>query len=179
MCPDVVTATGGPAMARIRELSNNKRLLKFAAFVLGAAGERRYPVYKSLDLMLIAPLVQFIWVLDFRNGLDTPPRILFSGTHCDAHFHMNIVGKTLEDIYVEDDFDRVIRRNFYQVYEQGKIAYTRRSVHYKDDRVERHRTAEAIMLPCSSNGTDVDFGIAFTEYSSHRDAPDTKFFALI
>ncbi len=173
------TADNGTMIERICTLTDNPRLIRFAEFVIGEAGGRRFPTYKSVDLMTIAPLVQHVWVLDFTKGVDNQPKIVFSGTHIDAHYGMNVIGKCLEEIYVEDDFDQAVRGNYYQVCAQKKVAYTRRFARYHNDRVDRYRTAEAIMFPCSSNDEDIDYGLAFMEYSSTSEAPPEKVFRLL
>ncbi|MCK5779089.1 MAG: hypothetical protein KAH11_09880 [Rhodospirillales bacterium] len=163
----------------IQALTDNPRLLEFSAFVLAAAGDRPFPDYKSIDLMDIAPLVRFVWVLDFSHGIDDRPRFVFSGSHVDEHYGMNITGKCFEEIYVEPDFEIAIVGNYYQVYAQKKVAYTKRRVHYFDEFIERYKSAEAIMFPCSTNGEDVDYGIAFIEYAPTSKAPDEKIFRLL
>ncbi|MBO6518560.1 MAG: hypothetical protein JJ900_16825 [Rhodospirillales bacterium] len=164
---------------QIRELTDNPRLLGFAEFVLDQAGDAPFPDYKKIDLMDIAPLVRFVWVIDFRNGIQNRPKFVFSGTQLDEHYGMNIVGKCFEEIYVEGDFDRAITGNYYQVYAQKKVAYTFRRAHYFDDYVDRYKCAEAIAFPCSANGTDIDYGLGFIEYSATDAAPDEKIFKLL
>jgi len=163
---------------RIRELTENPKLLEFCEFILAEAGAARFANYKALDLMKIAHLVKHAWVIDFRDGVDNRPPLLFTGTHIDKHYGMNITGKCFEEIYVEDDFDKAIRGNYYQVYEQKKVSYTRRLAHYYDDRIDKYETIEAMLFPCSTNGTDVDYGVGFVEYTI-GDSPPEKVFELI
>ena len=162
----------------IRALTNNPKFLEFVDFLTDAAGDAEYPNYRSLDLMRIAHLVRHTWVMDFRDGLDIRPKIVFSGTHIDAHYEMNITGKCFEEIYVEDDFETAIRGNYYQVYAQKKISYTRRLAHFFDDRVDKYKTIEAMLFPCSSDGETIDYGVGYVEYTLGSSPPE-KIFRLL
>jgi hypothetical protein len=162
----------------IRRITANPKLLEFCRFVIAQAGQRHFPDYRSIDLMEIAPLVKHVWVIDFRDGVENRPTLLFTGTHIDAHYGMNITGKCFEDIYVEDDFDTAIGNNYYQVYLQKKVSFTRRLAHYHDDRVDRFETIEAMLFPCSSNDEVIDFGIGYVEYSLGNSPPEKVFHLL-
>ncbi|MBO6947501.1 MAG: hypothetical protein JJ855_05935 [Rhodospirillales bacterium] len=176
MTKDVCNVT---TIEAIRALTDNPRLLEFAEFVLDAAQGKPFPDYKSIDLMDIAPLVRFVWAIDFSNGIGDRPKFVFSGTQVDEHYGMNITGKCFEEIYVEPDFDKAVTGNYYQVYAQKKVAYTWRRVHYFDEFIERYKSAEAITFPCSTNGVDINYGLGFIEYSPTAKGPDEKVFKLL
>lgn len=159
-------------------MTDNPRLIEFAAFLVAETGTRRYPDYWALGLMRIAPLVRHVWAIDFRNGIDDRPKLCFTGTHIDDHYGMNITGKSFEEIYVEDDFDDAIRGNCYQVYAQRTISYTRRLAQYFDDRVDKNETIEAMLFPCAADDETIDYGVGFVEYS-HGQSPPEKVFELI
>ncbi len=160
---------------KIRRLTDNQKLLDFTAFVVQAKGDRQFPDYKKLDLMQIAPLVRHAWAMYFRDGVDNRPKLIFSGTHIDQHYEMNITGKSFEEMYKEEDFERAIRGNYYQVYLQKRASYTRRLAHYFDDHIDRYKTIEAMLFPCSSDGITINYGIGFCEYKPGDEPPDKVF----
>ena len=66
-----------------------------------------------------------------------------------------------------------------ELHVKASSAYTKRRVHYFDEFIERYKSTEAIMFPCSTNGEDVDYGITFIEYAPTFKAPDEKIFRLL
>tara|TARA_R110000787_G_scaffold285461_3_gene401139 strand:- start:20408 stop:20929 length:522 start_codon:yes stop_codon:yes gene_type:complete len=162
----------------IRQITENPKLLRFCEFIIAATGDKPFPIYKQLDLMKIANLAQHFWAIDFRDGVDNCPKFVFSGTHIDDHYGMNITGKCFEEIYVEDDFERTIRGNYYQVCLQKKISYTKRLAHYYNDRIDKYKTIEAMLFPCSSDGESIDYGVGYVEYK-FGNSPSEKIFHLI
>jgi len=163
---------------KIRDLTGNPKLLEFCEFIISETGENRFPDYKKIDLMKIAPLVQHVWVLDFRNGVDNGVPVIFSGTHIDNHFGMNITGKCMEKIYVEDDFDVAVRGNYYQVHLQKRGCYTKRLAHYYDEKIDRYETVEAMVFPCSANNDEINYGLGFGQYTFGNSPPE-KIFQII
>ncbi len=162
----------------IEALTANPKLIEFARFVIAETGERAFPDYKAMDLMRIAPLVTHVWVLDFRDGVGDGPPLHFSGTHIDANYEKNITGKSFEEIYAGEDFEQAITGCYYQVYRQKKVCYSHRVAHYMDDRIDKYKLIEAILLPCSGDGEVIDFGIGFSEYSFSKTDIEPRYILL-
>ena len=99
----------------------------------------------------------------FRNGIDSQPNICFSGPNIDLYYEINNTGRCFEEINFEGGFGTAILGNYYPAYEQ-KIIYTRRFVHCFDDRVDKHKTVEAMLFLCSSGGSTIDYGVGHVEY---------------
>lgn len=162
----------------IEALTANPKLIAFARFVIAETGEGAFPDYKAMDLMRIASLVTHVWVLDFRDGVGDGPTFHFSGTHIDANYEKNITGKSFEEIYAGEDFDRVITGCYYQVHLQKKVCYTHRVVHYTDARIDKYKLIESILLPCSGDGEAIDFGIGYAEYSFSKTDIEPRYIVL-
>ena len=52
---------------------------------------------------------------------------------------------------------------------------TRRLAHYFDDHIDRYKTIEAMLFPCSSDGITINYGIGFCEYKRGDEPPDKVF----
>ena len=151
---------------KIKELTTNSKLIEFSEFVIAETGDKDFPDYKKMDLMKIANLVTHIWVFDFRNGVENDVPLLFSGTHIDSHHGRNVTGLMAAETYAGDDYEIVIKKVYFNVFRQKKTAYTKRSVHYVDNYIDKIKLTESILFPCSNNNNDIDYGIGFSEYSN-------------
>ncbi|MBT7943628.1 MAG: PAS domain-containing protein [Alphaproteobacteria bacterium] len=162
----------------VRALTTNSKLIEFAQFVFSEKGDRDFPDYKKIDLMKIARLVSHVWVLDFRNGLEDGVPFHFSGTHIDTQYGRNLTGVDVEIAYSGEDFKEVINGYYYNVYVQKKTAYTKRTVHYSDDYIDKIKMVETILIPCSHNNNDIDFGLGFAEYSLADETIENQYLLL-
>ena len=148
----------------IRKLSGNKIITRFAEFVISESGEQVFPDYKTLDLMKIANLVQYTWVIDFTNGIEEGLLLHFSGTKRDDHYGRNCTGLKLNDLYTGEYSEQLIEQGYNQVYLQGKTCFSKRSdVHFINDR-SKYRVVESLMFPCSSNQKEINYGLGITEF---------------
>ena len=150
---------------KIAALTENPRLLEFSEFMISEAADLAYPDYRTMDLMKIARLVSQIFVLDYRAGFDGGVLIHFSGTGIDDLFGRNITGLRSDQFYSGADRNLFLTKLYFDASQTGLPAYTRRSVHFKDATIDKNRIIENIMFPCSSDGTSINFGVGYTQYS--------------
>ena len=57
-------------LQKIKSLGASSNLIEFTEFLIEEKGDKTFPDYRTLDLMKIPKLVPYIWVIDFRNGID-------------------------------------------------------------------------------------------------------------
>lgn len=160
---------------KIAALTGNRKLLEFSKFIILETGGRSYPNYRDIDLMKIAPLVSQVFVIDFRAGTAGEFVIHFSGSGIDDLFGRNIVGLEFKEFYTGSDAADFVANLYQRAYETGVPAFTRRWVHFKDARIDKNRTIENIMFPCSSDGSTIDFGLGYAHYSLRRHESDNVY----
>jgi len=165
-------------IGKIRERVEDPDLLEFAEFVLAETGDRDFPDYKKLDLMKIARLVTYLWVFDFKNGLDDGLIFHFSGTKIDSHFDRNVTGLDFEKIYAGEHYEELIEQSYRQVYLQKRPCYTRRVDYYSDEFIDKHPKVETVLFPCSSNGEDINYGLGMTKFTYSDQEFDPEFILL-
>lgn len=150
---------------QIEGLTDNPDFHKFAVFILDSLGDAPFPDYKKIDLMRIPSLVPHIWVLDFEEIKTKGCRFVFSGTEVDYHYNRNITGEYLEKLYTGNDYEKLIEKGYRSVHTEKKAYYTHRSVHFNDGYVEKYRHIEAMMVPCSSDGEHINYGLGLAYYN--------------
>jgi hypothetical protein len=107
-------------LQKIKSLGVSSNLIEFTEFLIEEKGDKTFPDYRTLDLMKIPKLVPYIWVIDFRNGIDDGMLFHFSGTQIDAHYGYNITGHFFENCYTGKYFDKEFNGCYRQVYLQEK-----------------------------------------------------------
>ena len=163
---------------QIREFTNNERFLEFYDFVYSGVKDGKLPDYETLDLMKVPSLVPNIFVHDFRKGTKEGFYIKFSGTQIDANYGQVVQGKYFQDVFTGDDRDRYLPL-YLEAIENRKPFFVKRNVRYEEGRAkEKHRLSRILFFPCSSNGTDVNFGIGMALHS-HEDAAITPIYLLL
>jgi hypothetical protein len=83
-------------LQKIKSLGVSSNLIEFTEFLIEEKGDKTFPDYRTLDLMKIPKLVPYIWVIDFRNGIDDG--MLF---HFQEHRLMPTMVTTLQDIFLK------------------------------------------------------------------------------
>ena len=156
-----------PIREQIRELTDEERFLKFYDFVHSGVKEGELPDYESLDPMTVSGLVPNIFVHDFRKGTEDGFYIKFSGTKIDEHYGQVVQGKYFQDVFTGDDRERYFPL-YLEAIESGKPFFVKREVHYDEGKViDKHLLSTILFFPCSSDGTDVNFGIGIA-YHTHE-----------
>ncbi|MBC8445028.1 MAG: hypothetical protein H8D75_00165 [Rhodospirillaceae bacterium] len=150
---------------QIKELTENPDILTFMEFLINSSEGKAFPDYKKLDLMEIPALVPNVWVIDFREIENRGCLFHFSGTEVDRNYNRNITGIPLEELYSGNDFERLVEHCYQNVYYKKRPAYSKRSVHFHDGFIDKFRRIEAILVPCSEDGENVDFAIGLAFYN--------------
>ncbi len=163
---------------QLKELTSNPKILEFAELILEMTNGKDFPNYKEIDLMKIPALVSNVWVLDFSKIDKAGCLFHFSGTEVDENYGRNITGQSLEEIYSGDDYKELVEGCFQNVHFKKMTAYTKRWVHFHDGFVDKFRLTESILVPCSSDGETIDYGIGLAFYSI-SDEPSENVYKLI
>lgn len=163
---------------KIEELVKDTHLLKFAEFVISGTEAGNLPDYKAMDLMKVPQLVPYIWVFDFRNGLEDGLIFHFSGTKVDALFERNVTGLDFEKIYPGEHYKELIEGSYHQAYLQKRPCYTRRLERYADEFIDKVKMVETVMFPCSSDNDTINFGLGMTKYTFAEEEHAMEFLLL-
>ncbi|HJO74482.1 MAG TPA: hypothetical protein QGH84_04650 [Rhodospirillales bacterium] len=158
----------------IKDRTQDQDFWAFAEFVIAEAEGKNYPDYKAMDLMQIHLTVPYIWVFDFRNGLDDGLPIYFSGTAVDTYIGRTLTGLDYEKIYPGDYYEELINNTYHQIYLQKRPCYTRRIERFVDDIIDKYVTIESLMFPCSSDDKTINYGLGMLKYMqpSHQGEPE-------
>ena len=167
-----------PIREQIRELTDEERFLEFYDFVHSGVKEGELPDYESLDPTTVSGLVPNIFVHDFRKGTEDGFYIKFSGTKIDEHYGQVVQGKYFQDVFTGDDRERYFPL-YLEAIESGKPFFVKREVHYDEGKViDKHLLSTILFFPCSSDGTDVNFGIGMAHYT-HEDVFPAPVYLLL
>ncbi len=148
----------------IRSLTSNSKILEFGAFLIEERENRQFPSFVLENLLRIPHLAPNIFAYDFRDGLDMGLLVAHAGTRIDREYGYNVTGTTLERHYPGDDNKRDVLDSYYRVYEDNKKFYSHRTIHIQKNEWSPHSVAESLMFPCSTNQSDIDFGLGIVLY---------------
>lgn len=151
-------------LQKIKSLGVGPDQIEFTKFLIEEKGDRSFPDYKKLDLMKVARLVPYTWVVDFRNGIDGGLLFHFAGTKIDYHYGYSITGRTMEEFYNGIYRDDVLNC-FRQVYLQKRPVYTTRLDEYNEHGDIKKRGVETLLFPCSEDDQNINFGIGFSRFT--------------
>ncbi|MBO6521812.1 MAG: hypothetical protein JJ900_15600 [Rhodospirillales bacterium] len=159
-------------LARLHELEADDKIMEFAAFINRNAAGMPFPDYRTMDLMEIASLVKFIYVI--RVEPKDGKRLLFhfSGTAFNEIYEKNVQGLYLEDFYTGDNRDTVIENNN-AIIDEKRPYYFVNTAEFIQPEYEKRRKIKRLGVPCSSDGETVNFSIGLVYFDIHaRDDED-------
>jgi len=143
-------------------------ILDFWAFVVGETGERPFPDYLTMDLMMVPHLVPKIFVVEVAPSDGKRLLFKFAGSHFDAIHQQNVMGKYLEDFYDGENKELVLQNNN-EVIDRKRPYYFHNQTIFHKDGYDNRKTIERLAFPCSSNGTDINFTIGLVDFKNYDD----------
>jgi len=144
-------------------LGASEKHLRLADFLAEQTESAHFVDYASLNLMAIPDLVPHIWVLDFRDGISAGLLFKFSGTKIDERFGENLMGKRLEEVY-DGHFNDQVFNAYRDVYRKRQGVFVTRSDFYERHGENSERSIAVMLLPCSSNGLKINYGLGLTTF---------------
>ena len=154
----------------LTKLVADKKIIKFAEFINSEAQGASYPDYKTIDLMKIASLVKYIYVVKVVPKGDKRLLIHFSGTSIDELYEKNVTGQYLEDIYTGDNKEAILN-NMNALVDEKKSFYYVNTAKFKQPAYEKRRIMKRLACPCSSDGETINYyiGLVIFDLFSHGD----------
>lgn len=149
---------------KVFELTKTPVIREFAEFVGESAKGRKFPDYKSLDLMQVPRLIPRFFIFDYRPGVEKGLLLHYSGTGLDRFFGLNITGKYAEDVYVGSDNAHLVLDLYRRGFETEKHCYALRTVQFRDYYLDRDKVAESILFQCSSDDETLDYAMGYAHY---------------
>jgi hypothetical protein len=113
--------------------------------------------------MKIPKLVPYIWVINFRNGIDDG--MFF---HFQEHRLMPTMVTTLQDIYLKIIIPENILMKCSMVVTDRptyrKIKHNSREDVYRTDENVKQQKIQSLLVPCSEDDQNINYGIGVTNF---------------
>ncbi len=165
-------------LEQIKSLGVGPELVAFSEFLIKEKGRKTFPDYQKLDLMKVPQLVPYLWVYDYRGGIDNGFLYHFTGTKIDEYIGFNAMGRTFEQCYSGHHQQDLISKLHKRVYLERRIGFTRRNDVLKIGSIDKPRTIETLSFPCSQGDQHLNFSIGISTYKFGVDAVEPIFRVL-
>jgi len=163
---------------KLIEIGAAPKIVQLADFLNKSANGRKFPNYKSLNLMEIPRLVPNIFSFDFSKGADHDFPFHFSGTKIDEQYGFNVSGRIWQDVYKGKHRDIMWRACYRPIITHASTGYNRRTDFYIADDAKKVRFIEAACFPCSTDDESIDFGLGISLFSFPDNATDDLFISI-
>jgi hypothetical protein len=161
-------------LSKIKDYTETVSIIEFAEFILGELKGRTFVDYQALDLMKIPQLVPGIFAYDIKNSSDKL-KMHYCGTEIDWFYGRNMTGKMPIDYYPEFE---PISEIYKKAVASKRPCFTLRNTRILNDRVDKHTTIETILVPCSQNGEDINYTVAYADFRPSN-SPNNSLLYLI
>ncbi len=165
-------------VVKLTDLKAGPEVIQLANFLNDSANGKKFPDYKTLDLMAIPRLVPNIFCFDFSNGIDNDITFHFSGTKIDEQYGFNVSGHSWQKIYTGEHREILWNECYRRIVTDAASSYNRRTDFYVDDDVKKIRRIEAACFPCSKDGKTIDFGLGISIFKFPNGEIDNLFLSI-
>lgn len=157
-------------VTKLRELNADAKVIEFAEFINQQAVGKSFPDFQEMDLMEIANLLRYVYVIKLVPDQDKRLLFHFSGTEFDDLYERNVTGLYLEDFYTGDNKETVLK-NMNAIIDEKQSYYFVDTARFEQPSYEKRRKINRLGCPCSSNGVDINFsiGLVFFDFYTAGD----------
>lgn len=160
----------------IASLTENSKILDFADFVLAGLNDGDLPDYSSLDIVSDSKFMPQLVVIDYRDGIEKGVLVDFSGPKINDNFGRSLQGQYLEDVYTGVEIKYKLLEFFHSLFTTKRAFFISSCVHYEQpDNSWVYKHSDGLFFPCSSDKSNVDYGVGLVDYRQTDERNDQVF----